>query len=323
MRIWAFRGNISAMPKQAAFIAGRPDRTARATGSGLNRKGFTLIELLVVIAIIAILAAMLLPALAKAKQKAQGIQCMNNHRQLALAWRLYAEDSNDVLTYASTTGTTGDPYDQYAWSGAHMDFDPNNRANWDPAVDMQRRPLWKYLKAQAVFKCPSDHSTVTAFGVQRPRLLTMSMNTYVGGFAPVVGDPAAPSGNDGGWPFADAYNIYPKLSMISGVSPPSKIFVFLDMREDRVNWSNFMTDMSGYSPQNPALYKFTSDMPGFYHNNAGGFSFAAGHSEIKRWLDPRTIPPLQDGGNPTGVTSTPSANNTDIAWLQDHSSRPK
>ena len=298
-----------------------------SAGSGaLNRrapqKGFTLIELLVVIAIIAILAAMLIPALSKAKQKAQGIGCMNDHRQLGLAWRMYAEDSNDVLTYASTSGAANNPHDVFAWSGAHMDFDPNNRANWDPSVDMIKRPLWKYVKTAAVFKCPSDHSTVTVAGVTKPRLLTMSMNLYVGGFAPDVNDPS-PYGNDGGWSFAAPYSIYSKLSLISGISPPSKIFVFLDMREDRVNWSNFMTDMTGYSPPNPGAYKFTSDMPGMYHNNAGGFSFADGHSEIKRWLDPRTTPPLQDGGNPLAATSTPSPNNPDVAWLQDHSTRPK
>src|SRR5437867_7224712 len=76
---------------------------------------FTLIELLVVIAIIAILAAMLLPALAKAKLKAQGIQCMSNYRQLCLAWRLYAEDNRDTLVFASDDGTSK-PYNDYAWT---------------------------------------------------------------------------------------------------------------------------------------------------------------------------------------------------------------
>src|SRR5512136_95129 len=94
-------------------------------------RGFTLIELLVVIAIIAILAALLLPALITSKVKAQGIYCMNGHRQLAMAWRMYTEESNDILVYASTSGLQDNWPDQYAWSGAHMDFDPNNRANWD------------------------------------------------------------------------------------------------------------------------------------------------------------------------------------------------
>lgn len=267
---------------------------------------------------------MLIPSLAKAKQKAQGIQCMNNHRQLGMAWRMYAEDSNDVLVYASTSNQGANSPDQYAWSGAHMDFSGLNRANWDPAVDMMKRPLWTYTgKSVGVFKCPADHSTVTFNGVSKPRILSMSMNVYVGGFAPVVGQDPLPFGTGGGWPFAAAYQVYGKLSSISGSTPASKIFVFLDMREDRVNWSNFMIDMTGYYPANPGAYSFTSDLPGMYHNMAAGFSFADGHAEMKRWMDPRTTPPLVDGGNPTAISSTPSPNNPDIAWLQDHSTRLK
>src|SRR5215471_1132094 len=224
-------------------------RTGQFSRRVPQRSGFTLIELLVVIAIIAILAAMLLPALGKSKLKAQGVYCMNNHKQLANGWRMYTDDSSDVLPYASTIhpapDVTSNWPDKYGWSGAHMDFDPNNRANWDPSFDMMVRPLWPYVKNQNVYKCPSDHSTVnTPFGT-KSRILTMSMNLYVGGFAPVPpGDPL-PNGTDGGWPFAHPYMIYAKLSwLVSPKGPPDKIFVFLDMREDRVNWSNFMTDMS-------------------------------------------------------------------------------
>src|SRR5574340_477264 len=177
-------------------LANSPFGSARRAGRA-NRLAFTLIELLVVIAVIAILAALLLPSLVKAKLKAQGIQCMNNHRQLALAWRMYADDNSDVLVYASDD--PWDPYvnwqvlDQYAWTLTHMDFNPVNRGNWDIEYDMVKRPLWPYTSRNPqIYKCPADKSTVFVNGERKPRVRSMSMNLYVGGF----------DGTDGNWPWA-------------------------------------------------------------------------------------------------------------------------
>jgi prepilin-type N-terminal cleavage/methylation domain-containing protein len=281
---------------------------------------FTLIELLVVIAIIAILAGMLLPALTKAKSKAQGIQCMSNHRQLCLAWRLYAEDNREQLVFASDDGNRSGPsmaWNQFAWTLTHMDY-TSDPYNWDPTVDIMQRPLYPYSKQPGIYKCPADKSTVkTDSGELKARVRSMSMNLYVGGFASKNG------GWDGGWSWADPYVIYSKLGDISGglKSPgPAKLWIFLDQREDRINWGNFMTDMRGY-PDMPTQYAFTQDMPAFYHHLACGFSFADGHSEIHRWRDPRTYPPLVYGMAVTASVASPR--NQDVAWLQDHSTRPK
>jgi prepilin-type N-terminal cleavage/methylation domain-containing protein len=145
-----------------------------------QRPGFTLIELLVVIAIIAILAALLLPALNRAKLKAQGIQCMNCHRQLALAWRMYTDDNRDLLLYASGNVTAFEPG---VWMGGTMDFDPGNPSNWDPSVDIYQSPMWPYCgKNPTIFKCPADRSYVVVNGQNKPRVRTMVMNLYLGGF---------------------------------------------------------------------------------------------------------------------------------------------
>ncbi len=274
-----------------------------------NRQGFTLIELLVVIAIIAILAAMLLPALTKAKLKAQGISCMNNHRQLALAWRLYSDDNRDVLLFASGDALAWQPG---VWMSGGLDFSNGNASNWDPSVDIYKSPMWPYCgKSLGIFKCPSDQSYVTPPGKgPTPRVRTMVMNLYLGGFN---GKDLIFDGN--------TWTIYTKLSQLNNPGPV-KIFVFLDEREDAINWGNFYTDMAGYSPVNPGAYKL-ADMPGIYHKNACGFSFADGHSEIKKWQDSRTMPPMRHQTLVfDGFTETPSPHNPDVAWLQDHSTRP-
>ncbi|MFZ0828613.1 MAG: prepilin-type N-terminal cleavage/methylation domain-containing protein [Verrucomicrobiia bacterium] len=278
--------------------------------------GFTLIELLVVIAIIAILAAMVLPALVAAKLKAQGVQCMDNHRQLCLAWRMYSDDNDDQLLYAS-----GDwpypPNDPGVWVGGWMNFDPNNRSNWDIAQDIEQSPLWPYCGRSAdIWKCPADHSTLVVNGEEKPRVRSMSMNLWLGGFKGVdyglSGDPGQFTRGGGSW------RIYMKMGEL--INPgPTEVFVFLDMREDSIDIGNFAPNMQGW-PDQPGLYGFY-DLPGYYHHLAGGFSFADGHSEMHRWRDTRTTPPLVIGGLAGDTFASP--NNPDIAWLQDHATRPR
>jgi len=277
-------------------------------------RAFTLIELLVVIAIIAILAALLLPVLNKTKLKAQGIGCMNNHRQLALAWSMYATDNKDTLLYASGLW----PYssnDPDVWVSGWINHDPNNRSNWDINQDLVHSPLWTYSgKNPGIWKCPADLSSVTVNGVKKPRVRSMSMNLWVGGFR---GYDQGLSGSTDPWARGGStWKIYLKTTEM--IEPgPTRTFVFLDMREDSIDVGNFAPDMRGYPDQSGAWGFY--DLPGNYHHRANGFSFADGHAEIHRWRDDRTMPPLVRGDDVTDSFRSP--HNPDVFWLQDHSTR--
>ncbi len=259
-------------------------------------RGFTLIELLVVIAIIAILAGMLLPALAKAKTKAQGILCMSNGKQMALSYNLFCGDNNDVLP-GDLDGVTGYPETNKTWCVGWLDNTTFRQDNTNQ-IYLMNSQLGKYAGAVGVYRCPADKALSKGkTGV--PRVRSISMNGYLG---------------ERGGPYTGGYAQFKKLSEIQ---KSSQTWVFVDEREDGINDGWFAVNMDGYDPIKPASYTIV-DFPASYHNGACGFSFIDGHSEIRKWIDHRTKPPVKFGA-PLSL-GQPSPNNPDVAWLQDRTS---
>jgi prepilin-type N-terminal cleavage/methylation domain-containing protein/prepilin-type processing-associated H-X9-DG protein len=246
--------------------------------------GFTLIELLVVIAIIAILAGMLLPALAKAKTKAQGIMCMNNSNQLMKGWHMFSTDNNEEILGAIHGGMansdTPTPVDQmrangqlvYPWAQGWQDWGGNllsrQNTNLQEIIDPKYSSMAPYIAGnKGVFKCPADkyvHPQQKARG-WTGRLRSMSGNIAVGNG----------NGGDGDGPWDAAYKKVRKSSDLSNPGP-AEVWVYLDEHPDSMNDPGFF---SPYFTGNKAWV----DIPANYHNGAAGIAFADGHSEIHPW----------------------------------------
>lgn len=276
-------------------------------------EAFTLIELLVVIAIIAILAAMLLPALNKAKVRAQATMCMSNGRQLMLAWQQYCGDNNDQLV------------NNFGIDGTTTEIDNKTYRSWvndvmgwtlDPQIidttGIIQAPFYKYVGGTGVYKCPADRYLnglqIAAGWIARPR--SYSMNCYFGPYLPT--GPFNP-GNT----FDPTYTQFYKSTAVPN---PANFFVTVDEHPDSIN--------DGYiRPLQPGLGNYTgyNDLVASYHDGACGFSFADGHSEIHKWASKActVLPVKMQTLALVPFSVDPQNAATDAQWIASHSSVPR
>jgi prepilin-type N-terminal cleavage/methylation domain-containing protein/prepilin-type processing-associated H-X9-DG protein len=266
-------------------------------------RGFTLIELLVVIAVIGIVASLLLPALAKAKAKGQGIVCLSNLRQLQLAWLVYAHDHNDSLAYnlgATEIKRMLAAQQRYNWA--------NSVLNWELDADNTNlllnteASLGPYVAGNTkVFKCPAD---LVVSALQRKagwteRTRSISMNAMVGDAGEFTR-----GGTNVNNP---SYRQFMKLSQIPAAS---SIFVFIEEHPDSINDGYFL---------NRGHEGAWTDLPASYHNGSANLAFADGHAEMHRWLLAGTRPPPRPdaAGLPFAL---PEHDRADFYWLMRRTS---
>ena len=266
--------------------------TPKPSALQATHRGFTLIELLVVIAIIAILAALLLPALSRAKMKAFGIKCMSNQKQLTLAWMMYADDNQDkVPPNASGSMSRG------GWVDGWLDWGPGTTDNTN-TLFLKNAKIGPYTQNIGIYKCPADVYQCSIAGRPMDRVRSVSMNSYVG-----VQDSGYGTGQN-----PPCYT-YQKLGDIKR-PPPSNLWVFVDEHPDSIN-DGWLTD--GW-PGGGGW----GDLAASYHGGSCGLGFADGHGEVHKWKDQGTIQPVAKSNNRPWVTSAPH----DTLWFMERSTAP-
>jgi prepilin-type N-terminal cleavage/methylation domain-containing protein/prepilin-type processing-associated H-X9-DG protein len=283
-----------------------------------SRPGFTLIELLVVIAIIAILAAMLLPALNAAKVRAQAIQCMGNSRQLMLGWIQYANDNNDHLVnnYGGLYINPEEIHQTYgSWVNDYLTWNTTDGAGF-PINDtdgIMKAAFFQYVGNIAVYKCPADHYVSpkeAAAGItSRPR--SYSMNMFCG--ANIQGQTSVTNLTFPG---------FRQFLKLADVRNPTKLFVMLDEHPDSINdgllQSDPHTDITQWQPEQ------WNDLPASYHGGGCGIAYADGHSDVHIWKSRIcTILPVTYQTHPTWPSfSLDAAGVQDAMWLAPLTSVP-